>query len=260
MAKKKAKSTEANVMPPSKERKKSSRLAKAADVVQAVDEVIETLEPELPNYKEDINAFNTPVEDGKDYISNVPSEMLDRILSYCVMDHEPELAVRQRDEGSNFVKRPHVLLSLAAMSSHFKAHVESFCRLELTRNKDSYRFKSTAEIVEQGNLRRSPRIKAKPPPDHRCYRMELIRHLQTFCIRCGGYTDHFAAMVNTVKCHISCERVAFPGLIVSSFSKDFERRRRLTRFPGPDNCVAQIRPSGLDAYQDTQARSTREEG
>ena len=216
MAKKQSKSTEAKVLPTSKERRKSLRLAKTAEVEV---EVTETLQPELPNYKEDINAFNTPVEDGKDYISGMPSEMLHQILSYCVLDHEPELAVRQRDEGPNFVKRPHVLLSLAAMSELFKACVESFCRVELTKHKDSYHFKSTAEIVERGSLRRSPRIKEQPQRDNRCYRIELIGHLQTFCIHCGGYTDHFAAMVNTVKCHAQlsrCELLAFPGVIVSS--------------------------------------------
>ena len=215
MAKKKTGSTKPKATPRSKQRRSSARLAKAAEVEQAGEQVTETQEPELPLYKEDNNAFNTPIEDGKDYISTMPSEMLDRILGYCVMDHEPELAARQRDEGANFVKRPHVFLSLAAMSTHFKAHVESFSRLELTRNKDFYRFKTTAEIVESGNLRRSPRIKAKPPPDHRCYRMELITRLQTFCVRCGYFTDRFAVMANSMKCDALCERMLFPGVIVS---------------------------------------------
>ena len=179
-------------------------------------------QPELPKYKDDSNAFNIPVEDEKDYISGLPSEILDRILGYCVMDHEPELAVRQKAQGSDFVRNPHALLSLAAMSRHFKAHVESFCRRELMRNRDNYHlFKTNAEIIEKGGLRRSPRVKAQLPVDNRCYRSELVKDLQAFCIQCMIRTETFATMANSVKCHASCEHRFFPGVIVSLLSSVF---------------------------------------
>ena len=183
---------------------------------QLTEEASQAEQPALPLYKDDSNVFNIPVEDEKDYISRLPSEILDRILGYSLMDHEPELAVRQKAQGSNFVRNPHAILSLAAMSKHFKAHVESFCRREMTRNRPAYRlFKTNAEIANERGLRRSPRLKAQPPVDHRCYRMELIGYLQTRCVHCKVFTEHFATMVNSVKCHARCERHFFPGVIVS---------------------------------------------
>lgn len=151
--------------------------------------------------------FKPIADDKKDHISTLPSETLDQILSYCVLDHEPEYAVRAQYTWPK--KRSHVFLSLAAMSSHFRGHVEDFSRRQLINNKESYCFKTNAELA--GDKRRSLRLHTPP----RCYRFELVAHLQKFCVRCNRPSSQFAVMANAVICCQRCARLAFPGQIVS---------------------------------------------
>lgn len=174
--------------------------------VKNVEKVLETPQNHVPKFKDDSNAFNIPIEDDRDYVSQLPSELLNHVLSYCVLDHEPELAVRQRDEGDDFVQRPHVLLSLAAMSKHFKAHVETFCLTEMTKHKDVYNFSSNAENEASKPVRRSARLQEKPMTDYRCYRMELVGHLQRRCIHCNTWCSprELAVLANSVKCCTTC--------------------------------------------------------
>lgn len=177
-------------------------------------------EPQVPQYKEYIDAFTDPPGDDEDHISKLPSETLDNILSYCVLDHEPERAIRMKNEGSAFKERSHVLLSLAAMSKHFRDHVESFCRREIIRNKPDYFFLGTVQYKldqkpPQQPVRHSPRFNDLPIVDRRCYRMELVYGVQTMCIRCGCWGYRWAVMANAVKCHVECESKALPQTIVS---------------------------------------------
>ena len=174
---------------------------------------------EMPKYKEDVSAFDGPVEEGKDFISRLPSETLDQILSYCLLDHDPERAVKKKAEGYKYVEQSHVLLSLASMSHHLHDHVEDFSRRHLIRHKDIYRFKTNAELVKQKETRRSDRLKAKTvQEDSRVYRMELVRHLQWYCFNCNAFCTRRATMVNGVACHGSyyqkCEDEAFGLQIV----------------------------------------------
>ena len=172
---------------------------------------------EMPNYKEDINAFSESAAVGKDFISKLPSETLDHILSYCILDHDPERAVKMQADYMDYKEQPHVLLSLAAMSSHFHAHVEDFSRRHLITHKDTYRFKTNAEQNQQKKSRRSTRLKSKGIELQRCYRMEMMKHLQWHCIHCNSFCSTPAIMANGVRCCKRCEAAAFPGQIVSSY-------------------------------------------
>lgn len=222
-------------MPTLRRSKRAQKKRKVeADVKVEVEEAaIDTSQiPEWQpmQYKDDSDAFNTPVEDGKDYISGIPSEMLDNILSYCVLDHEPEAAANSFREGLSYRPRPHVLLSLAAMSKHFRVHVESFCHREMIKHKDDYFFRTSEEldaIRNRRQTRRSPRLKMKPPEDRRCYRLELVRHNYFWCIYCNGWDTQMAVMANTVGCCRLCQPLAFGATIVSISSVAFSSHWRL---------------------------------
>lgn len=138
---------------------KRTRSNKAAKPVKQAT-LCESNVVQFPKFKEDINAFS-PLDDGADYISTLPSETLDQVLSYCILDHEPERTVRMQRENAYVDNRPHALLSLAAMSQHFRDHVENFSLRQLTNNKETYRFKTNAEILEGKKVRRSSRLKFK---------------------------------------------------------------------------------------------------
>lgn len=185
------------------------------------DEVEETVQP-VTKYKEDVNAFSAPVDGyGTDYISGMPSEILNSILSYLILDHDPERGVKKHKVESQFRafhELPHVLLSLSAMSHHFQDHIEVFARLHLTAHKDVYRFKTTAERDEEKKVRRSERLKEKSVTIARCYRCELVRHLQHWCFGCNGYVTRRAVMANGVACCGPCEWRVFPGQMVSGVS------------------------------------------
>ncbi|KAF2483152.1 hypothetical protein BDY17DRAFT_323910 [Neohortaea acidophila] len=55
--------------------------------------------PSAPLYKEYTDAFTVPLDDGApDYLSAMPSEILSEILSYLVVHHDPERAVKLHKE------------------------------------------------------------------------------------------------------------------------------------------------------------------
>lgn len=183
--------------------------------VATQDEIEVHLQPDLPLYKPEISVFDVPVEEGKDSISNIPSEVLDQVLSYCTVDHDPERAAKIHAERHKYEERSHVLLSLASMSRHFRDHVEDFSRRHLVKHKETYGFKTNAELQQGKVTRRSPRLLTKPTQDHRCYRFELVRGIQRRCIKCGIVEFRRANMANGVACCNRCDEVAFPGQIVS---------------------------------------------
>lgn len=170
----------------------------------------------MPKFKEDVNAFNTTIEDGRDYISAMPSEVLNEIISYLARDHDPERAVKEHSSDPKISVSPHALLSLSAMSRDFRDHVESFCHRELERNKSLYYFRSNDELEdEKGPRRRSERLKGKPVTDTRCYRRELVTKLSWRCIGCNDFTGRSAVMANGLGCCVRCYPAYERGTIVS---------------------------------------------
>ena len=170
-----------------------------------------------PSFKEDINAFSIAVENGKDFISRIPSETLENILSFCLLDHDPDRGVKMEAQGKDFVEDSHALLSLAAMSRHFRDRVESFSLRTFTKPNDIYGFETNDEQAE--GKRRSDRLKLKSTLDSRCYRIELVKHWQAHCIDCNKWCVRRAVMGNEVACHDSswgkvCEDQVFPETIV----------------------------------------------
>ena len=185
------------------------------------DDVEDIVQP-LTKYKEDVDAFSAPAEGyGVDYISGMPSEILNEILSYLIRDHDPERAIKKHAKESQYKvydERPHILLSLSAMSRHFKNHVEAFALLHMKAHKDTYRFKTIDEIEELNSarrVRRSERLKGKSITVARCYRFELVNHLQHWCIGCHCYETRRANMANAVSYCWKCEREELPEQIVS---------------------------------------------
>ncbi|KAK3070968.1 hypothetical protein LTR53_009505 [Teratosphaeriaceae sp. CCFEE 6253] len=185
--------------------------------------------------KEDFYTFDTPVDEELSFISTLPSETLDQVLSYLVLDHDPERGVKARAHGTGYKNPPHVLLSLACMSRLFRAHVESFSRRELLRKKDDYRHVTRSE--KDAKCRRSARLRAKSPVDTRCYRAELVQYLQAHCIACHERTKRRATMASGVACHRWCEDDAFADTIqLTEALRDYDLRDYMllkTRKPGP---------------------------
>ncbi|KAK5725612.1 hypothetical protein LTR15_003802 [Elasticomyces elasticus] len=62
-----------------------------------------------PLFKDDLDAFHQPINEGKGFITAMPPELLDNILSYCVLDHEPEIAARAQREGKSYTRQSHCL-------------------------------------------------------------------------------------------------------------------------------------------------------
>ncbi|KAK5701552.1 hypothetical protein LTR97_004367 [Elasticomyces elasticus] len=195
----------------------------------------------VPQYKDDKpNAFNTPVHPDKDFISTMPPEVLDNILSYCVLDHDPELAVKK--EKTSYIHHHHVLISLAAMSTQLRDCVESFSLRQLTCDTKRTLFKTTAEREAARSerwkpKRRSKRIAAKPQIDTRVYRKEFLAYLQFHCYKCNTWTYNTAVMCNGVACCKSCERKDGADLIfLTDALKQYDLRDYMlvpTRKPGP---------------------------
>lgn len=169
---------------------------------------------DLPKYKEDINAFSVPVEENKDIISGIPSEILHEILSYLIIDHDPDRTAKMHSKDAKVGEKPHVLLSLAAMSHHFHDHVEDFSQWYLIKHKDRYYFKTNAELEEARQIppRRSERLKQNHQgQDHRCYRIELTTVLKGRCFGCNFWTGRRAIMANGVACCEKCDMKLFRG-------------------------------------------------
>ncbi|GAB7362670.1 hypothetical protein MBLNU230_g2979t1 [Neophaeotheca triangularis] len=212
-----------------KKQRKSARLQAREDVEgQAEDDSLLDEggmdEHQLPQFKDDSDAFNVPVEDGKDFISKIPSEILDRILSYSVRDHHPDLGekikARHNDHGTEFKEHPHVLLSLAAMSHHLKDHVESFCERQLRGNPGVYtRFAQVQDplIIRKPKtvLRRSARVEQMATPQAPVYRRIFVLWIACYCLRCNRLVGNRATVANTVGiCRSPCESEEFPGGLI----------------------------------------------
>ncbi|RMY53870.1 hypothetical protein D0864_14033 [Hortaea werneckii] len=125
---------------------------------KSADKDIVKTEPDRER-KDDLIAFLPPVKErGKDFISSLPTETLHEILSYLILDHDPNRGPRY--EASKNKNRPHVFLSLSVLSKHFCRNVESFCLHHLTQFKEIYHFQPPARLNTEP--RRSARLAAKP--------------------------------------------------------------------------------------------------
>ncbi|KAK5699377.1 hypothetical protein LTR17_023307 [Elasticomyces elasticus] len=186
-----------------------------------------------PLFKEDFNAFHHPIDENKDFINAMPPEMLDRILLYCVLDHEPELALKTEQNGKTRKQASHVLLSLAAMSTTFRDCVESFCLRQLRNNRHVTHFKTTRlnKLV-----RRSTRLAGMPRPDNRVYRTEYLWFLHNCCVKCNKLNSHTAVMLNKVVCCKQCETGLGKTICLTEALRNYELRDYMlvpTRTPGP---------------------------
>ncbi|KAI7537481.1 hypothetical protein KC331_g10899 [Hortaea werneckii] len=168
--------------------------------------------------KDDLIAFLPPVEEpGKDFISSLPTETFHEILSYLILDHDPDRGLElEALKRRGFKDQPHVFLSLSVLSKHFRDNVESFCLHHLTQFKEIYGFQPAAQM--DAEHRRSARLAAKPKEDGRIFRVLLVKHLQMKCISCNARCRTRATMATGVACCLhrwkeACEEEAFPTIV-----------------------------------------------
>jgi hypothetical protein len=115
---------------------KQAQISEATQDAASDDEDVEEIprEDEYPLYKDDLpNAFNGAVELSLDFISKAPNEVIDNILSYLLLDHDPDRGVKIKAGTCKPV--PHVLLSIATMPRLYYYATEGFARRYRTKNK-----------------------------------------------------------------------------------------------------------------------------
>ncbi|EMC91643.1 hypothetical protein BAUCODRAFT_299981 [Baudoinia panamericana UAMH 10762] len=182
------------------------------------------------NYKIDRDPSWTPVDPEKDFISRLPPEILDRIVSLCVLDFDAERVI-------NATKKPHVLLALATMSNTFHDVVESFCLRQLNLHRERSGFTSVIATTEAKATRRSVRLATQPQKFPRVYRQEYLEYVRTHCVVCDGYQHHRGTIYNQVACCGLCEQRAFGCIInLTTALQEYDLRDYMlipTRHPGP---------------------------
>lgn len=200
------------------------------DIDVASDEDEEGVEelPTWPRYKDDLpNAFNGEVDPSEDFISKAPVEIIDNILSFLILDHDPERGVKMK-EGT-YKGRPHALISMSAMSRLFYHAAEGFAYRFLTKNKEDLerpyvsawdrshpeQHQAYLDLMQgyhlarekrDSELRRSSRIAGKPQPEVvKIHRKELIRVLQSRCAVCLDHAWKQGKLANTVAICAKCD-------------------------------------------------------
>lgn len=212
------KEAESSSPPRHNTRSQAKALRQLHEAVPSGDEDVEEIPPAggWPKYKDDLpNAFNGEIDPSKDYISKLPVEIIDKITSCLLLDHDPDRGIKDREE--NFRQpQPHVLLSMAAMSRVFYYATEDFAKRFSLRNRrlsfNLYRESSNA----RKELRRSERIASIPQPGcHEVYRLELVRSLSYYCIFCPVWCMERGKLANGVCICSNCERREFGPILVS---------------------------------------------
>jgi hypothetical protein len=197
------------------------------DVLSGDEDDVEEL-PVWPRYKDDLpNAFNGEVDPSQDFISKAPVEIIDNILSFLILDHEPDRGVKMK-EGT-YKPRPHVLISMSAMSKLFYHATEGFARrflakhefalsnpLDVYYRKNPEQYQAMLEQREEfqkareernSKLRRSSRLADQPQPNVlNIYRNELVWKFQSRCAACLGYAHTRGKFANTVMICGDCEK------------------------------------------------------
>lgn len=186
---------------------------------KSADKDIVKTEPDRKR-KDDLIAFLPPVEESsRDFISSLPTETFHEILSYLILDHDPDRGLKlEALKRRGFKDGPHVLLSLSVLSKHFRDNVESFCLHYLTQFKEICGFQPAVQLHSE--YRHSTRLAAKPKKDSRIFRVLLVKHLQTKCINCNVRCRTRATLATGVACCLDrwtedCEEEAFPPIVVS---------------------------------------------
>lgn len=174
--------------------------------------------PQWPRYKDDLpNAFNGDVDPEKDFISKAPVEIIDSIIWYLQLDHDPDQGVKAKEKSSK--PHTHVLMSMAAMSRLFYHATESFARRFLKKNEKTlnprigwenekwYQDSVKAQKERDDRRRRSARLAAVPQPKIvEIYRKELCDRFQwrcAICLKCAYSSCKFSNAVNLC---MSCEQ------------------------------------------------------
>ncbi|RMY23714.1 hypothetical protein D0867_01862 [Hortaea werneckii] len=189
----------------------------------ADNDVVKT-EPDRKR-KDDLIAFLPPVEEsGKVFISSLPTETFHEILSFLILDHDPDRGLKlEALKRRGFKDQPHVFLSLSVLSKHFRDNVESFCLHYLTQFKEICGFQPAVQLHSEH--RHSTRLAAKPKKDSRIFRVLLVKHLQRKCINCNVWCRTRATMATGVACCLhrwkeACEEEAFPSIVSLSRAMD----------------------------------------
>jgi hypothetical protein len=221
--------TEGSPVPRYNTRLKQAQLSEQSQDADDVEEIPRG--DDYPLYKDDLpNAFNGTVDPSLDFISKAPNEVIDNILSYLVLDHDPDRGVKIK--AGTYKPIPHVLLSMAAMSRLFYHATESFAR--------RYRIKNKLDLPEPGvywpqhpeilarlvahrereegkerNKRRSVRIASTLKPDTReVYRKALCDKTKHWCAVCHLPGGRLGRLANQVSVCEDCERSAFGIILV----------------------------------------------
>jgi hypothetical protein len=191
------------------------------------EEGVEML-PIWPRYKDDLpNAFNGEVDPSLDFISKAPVEIIDNILSFLVLDHDPERGVKMREGNSK--SHCHVLISMSAMSQLFYHATEGFAHKFLTMNHEAlsvpyyvHYWRNNPELLQrvmanteqhekareerESRLRRSSRIATQPKEEPReVHRIKLCRTLQSKCAVCLEHAYTPGKFANAVSICSLCE-------------------------------------------------------
>lgn len=191
-----------------------------ADSSSDDDEEVEELPTgtNWPRYKDDLpNAFNGEVDPEKNFISQAPLEVVDNILSFLILDHDPDRGVKEK-EGDH-KPRPHVLLSMAAMSKAFYHATESFAERFMARNNLALTpYEARVEAYHNRRVRRrSARLADKPQPKTAViFRTKLIAKLRLKCAVCFTWATGRGTFANAVAVCPGCEHAEHGHVLVRS--------------------------------------------
>ena len=217
--------------PPAPRYNTRSKQIQSSEAIEGVlsnhEEGIEELQT-WPRYKDDLpNAFNGEVDPSQDFISKAPVEIIDNILSFLILDHDPERGVKMME--SSYKRRSHALVSMSAMSRLFYHATEGFAHKFLTMNQEAlsvpsylHYWRASPEVLQRitanmeerdkameernSRLRRSSRIANQPQEEPRkVHRIELCRTLQSKCAVCLRHADTPGKFANAVSVCSDCE-------------------------------------------------------
>jgi hypothetical protein len=207
--------------------------AQLSEQSQDADDVEEIPREDLyPLYKDDLpNAFNGAVDPSKDFFSKAPNEVIDNVLSYLVLDNDPDRGVKVK--AGTYKPMLHVLLSMATMSRLFYHATEGFARRYWIKHKlgisDPARnwphhpeealarinIREEKEREKERNRRRSVRIAEIPKAEtHEFYRKKLVFELRTHCAICLKSCWRPGKLANQVTVCEVCEWSVFGSIMV----------------------------------------------
>jgi hypothetical protein len=245
--------------------------AQLSEQSQDADDVEEVPREYLyPLYKDDLpNAFNGAVDPSKDLFSKAPNEVIDNILSYLVLDHEPDRGVKVK--AGTYKPVPHVLISMAAMSRLLYHATEGFARRYRTKNKldlpepgvywpqhpeilESLKDHRERQEEKERNKRRSVRVtNIIKSETHEVYRKALCDKMKHWCAVCHLPGGRVGRLANQVSVCEGCERSVFGIIMVSAVASAVEF---VTDYNALEShrCPEALRPSRLHAAQVAHAR------